>query len=97
MVPTERTVPEARIFSRSNWNSASENLFFEETKLVNAEEWLLRMDYSAIKPSKIQDRQKKLRELAKDVLIKVLPDVSEIRFSSPTTEKPTPGVEFNTP
>jgi hypothetical protein len=78
-------------------DSASENLFFEETKLVNAEEWLLRMDYSAIKPSKIQERQKKLRELAKDVLIKVLPDVSEIRFSSPTTEKPTPGVEFNTP
>ena len=32
--------------------------------------------------------------MAKDVLIKVLPDVSEIRFTAPTEEKPTPGVEF---
>ena len=71
-------------------------LFFEETKILNAEEWLLRLDYSAIKASKIQEQQQSRLEMAKKVLIKVLPDVSEIRFSSPTNMKPTPRVEFKT-
>jgi hypothetical protein len=71
-------------------------VFFEDAKLFNAEEWLLRLDYSASKPSGIQKHLKKRLELAKDVLIKVLPDVDEIRFTSPTEEKPTPGVEFKT-
>jgi len=35
--------------------------------------------------------------LVKDVLIKVLPDVSEIRFSAPTEAKPTPEAVFKTP
>jgi predicted ATP-binding protein involved in virulence len=35
--------------------------------------------------------------MAKDVLIRALPDVSDIRFTSPTNKKPTPGVEFETP
>jgi predicted ATP-binding protein involved in virulence len=78
-------------------DSASEGLFFEDTKLLNAEEWLLRLDYSASKSSRIQERQKKRLEMAKNVLINVLPDVSEIRFTSPTNQKPTPGVEFETP
>jgi len=72
-------------------------VFFEDAKLFNAEEWLLRLDYSASKPSIIQQQQKKRLELAKDVLIKVLLDVDEIRFTSPTEEKPIPGVEFLTP
>jgi predicted ATP-binding protein involved in virulence len=74
----------------------TESLFFEDTKLLNAEEWLLRLDYSAIKPSKIQMQQKKRLDMAKDVLIKVLPGVSDVRFTSPTNEKPIPGVEFET-
>jgi predicted ATP-binding protein involved in virulence len=78
-------------------DSASEGLFFEDTKLLNAEEWLLRLDYSVSKVSKIKERQKKRLEMAKNVLIKVLPDVAEIRFTSPTNDKPTPGVEFETP
>ena len=47
--------------------------------------------------SRIQDQQNKRLELAKGVLVKVLPDVSKIRFTSPTTDKPTPSVEFETP
>ena len=83
--------------NREEWDTASESLFSEDARLRNAEEWLLRLDYSASKPSIIQEQQKKRLELAKDVLIKVLPDVLEIRFTSPTEEKPTPGVEFQTP
>jgi energy-coupling factor transporter ATP-binding protein EcfA2 len=77
--------------------SMTENLSFDVTKLLNAEEWLLRLDYSASKASKIQDQQKKRLEIAKGVLIDALPDISEIRFTAPTNEKPTPGVEFKTP
>ena len=44
----------------------------------------------------IQEQQRKRLEMAKEVLIKVLPDVSEIRFSSTTEEKPNPSVEFQT-
>ena len=71
----------------------SESLFFEDARLLDAEGWLLRLDYSASKPSIIQEQQKKRLKMAKDVLIKVLPDVSEIRFSSPTEEKPTPSLD----
>ena len=78
-------------------NSVTESIFFEDTSLLNAEEWLLRLDYSALKRSKIQEQQKKRLEMAKDVLIRALPDVSDIRFTSPTNKKPTPGVEFETP
>jgi energy-coupling factor transporter ATP-binding protein EcfA2 len=78
-------------------DSVAPSVFFEDTKLLNAEEWLLRLDYSASKASKIREDQKKRLEMAKDILTKALPDVSEIRITSPTTEKPTPRVEFKTP
>ena len=67
------------------------------TTLLNAEEWLLRLDYSASKKSKIQGKQKKLLDLVIQVLIKVLPGVDEIRLTQPSEELPTPGVQFRTP
>lgn len=82
---------------REESDTESKGVFFEDAKLFNSEEWLLRLDYSASKPSIIQQQQKKRLELAKGVLIKVLPDVDEIRFTTPTEEKPIPGVEFLTP
>jgi hypothetical protein len=85
------------ILNSDKSDSMTESLFFEDTKLLNAEEWLLRLDYSASKVSRIQDQQYKRLELAKGVLVKVLPDVSEIRFTSPTNDQPTPSVEFETP
>src|SRR5262249_20242655 len=33
----------------------------------------------------------------KDVLIRILPDVTDIRFTTPTQERPNPSVEFRTP
>ncbi len=74
-----------------------EGFFLEESILRDAEEWLLQLDYSASKVSSIQGQQKKRLGLVKDVLIKILPDVSEIRFTTPTDERPTPRTEFKTP
>jgi len=83
--------------NRKESDTVSESLFFEDAKLLNAEEWLLRLDYSASKRSSIQEQQKKHLEMAKNVLIKVLPDVSEIRITSPTRKRTMPGVDFRTP
>ena len=70
-------------------DSVAESLFFEDTSLLNAEEWLLRLDYSASKVSRIQQQQAKRLEMARHVLIKALPDVSDVQITSPTNEKPT--------
>ena len=78
-------------------NAVDSSPFFEDTKLLNAEEWLLRLDYSASKASKIRERQKARLETAKAILVKVLPDVAEVRLTAPTAEKTTPAVEFKTP
>jgi AAA domain, putative AbiEii toxin, Type IV TA system/AAA domain len=83
--------------NREDSDTGLDSLFSEDSKLLNAEEWLLRLDYSASKPSIVQEQQKKRRDMATDVLIKVLPDVRKIQFSDPTERKPTPGVEFLTP
>jgi predicted ATP-binding protein involved in virulence len=72
-------------------------LFHDDVSLGDAEKWLLQFDYSASKPSKIRARLEQRLETFKQVLIDVLPDVSDIRFSVPTEERPTPAVEFKTP
>jgi predicted ATP-binding protein involved in virulence len=83
--------------NRERYDQDPEGIFFEETALLNAEEWLLQLDYSAAKTSQIQDTQRSRLELVKNILIRVLPDVSEIRFSAPDQVTPTPAVEFKTP
>jgi hypothetical protein len=69
----------------------AESLFFDDGSLRNAEEWLLQLDYSASKTSKIQPRQQRRLDMVKDILVKVLPDdVSKIKVTDPTLEKQIP-------
>ncbi len=72
----------------SDRDRSAESPFAEDNDLVNAEEWLLRLDYSAGKRSPIQDQQKSRLEMVKGILIDVLPDVSEIRFSAQLRKSP---------
>ena len=65
-------------------------LFDEHATLRNAEEWLLRLDYSSSKPSEIRAEQKARLEQVKELLISILPDVADIRFTTPTGPNPTP-------
>ena len=69
----------------------------ESVDLRDAEEWLLRLDYSASKPSEIQDQQRDRLDRVKRLLADVLPDVEEVRITQPDRAKPTPSVEFLTP
>ncbi len=73
------------------------NLFSDEIPLRNAEEWLLQLDYSASKKSPIIDTQKQRLKQVKDILINLLPDVDDIRFTQPTKKEPIPRAEFKTP
>ena len=75
-------------------------MFVEASELLNAEEWLLRLDYSASKSSdspSIRKLQKSRLDLVTKILVKILPDVEAIRFTTPTRERPDPEVEFQTP
>ncbi|HEY4148419.1 MAG TPA: AAA family ATPase, partial [Chitinophagaceae bacterium] len=74
-----------------------ETLFNDEAKLINAEEWLLQLDYAASKDSDIKSFAETKRNQVKQILIDLLPDVEEIRFSTPTKENLKSSVEFKTP
>lgn len=82
-------------------NTKDENpvasLFSEDVPLVNAEEWLLQADYAASKASTIRERAVKRRDQIKDILIKLLPDVEDIRFTQLSETQMKPGIEVQTP
>lgn len=75
------------------------SLFDENASLTNAAEWLLQADYSASKkrPKKAQGKATARLDLIRDVLIQLLPDVEDIRISTPETVAVTPFPEFKTP
>jgi hypothetical protein len=75
---------------------SSVSLFNDEAQLRDAEEWLLRIDYSASKDSPIKERQSHRLAQVKGLLTSILPDVTNIRITQPTEERPTPTVEFET-
>lgn len=78
-------------------NDPTASLFDENIALVNAEEWLLQADYAASKKSSVQKLAKEYLEKIKNVLIKLLPDVEDIRFPQLTETQMKPRVEFKTP
>ncbi len=73
------------------------SLFTDKVELRNAEEWLLRLHYSTLILSEIQDPQKARLAQVRRLLVDILPDVEEIRFTIPEAAHPTPRVEFRTP
>jgi energy-coupling factor transporter ATP-binding protein EcfA2 len=74
------------------------SLFDDDTPLINAEEWLLQLNYAAIsEESKDKGVFIKRREHVNSLLINLLPEVESIRFAEITKENPNPGVEVKTP
>ncbi len=76
---------------------ASESLFNEDANLINAEEWLLQLDYAASKDSEIKNFVIEKRERVKQILLDLLPDIHDINFTTPTIESLKSSVEFETP
>jgi predicted ATP-binding protein involved in virulence len=73
-----------------------ETLFNDDAKLINAEEWLLQLDYAASKESEVQQYAERKLAQVKAMLIELLPDVSDIRFTEPTKENLKHAVQFKT-
>jgi ABC-type multidrug transport system ATPase subunit len=85
--------------SNTGEDSPFASLFSENVALINAEEWLLQADYAAHAANSLgaQKRAKARRDEIKKVLIKILPDVVDIRFTALDKEQFKPGVEVKTP
>lgn len=75
----------------------SETLFKDDAKLINAQEWLLQLDYAASKDSKIKGFAINKRNQVKQILIDLLPDIEDIRFTEPTKWNLKSTIEFRTP
>ncbi len=90
-----RRMSETAVSGEGNGDSTA-SLFSNEVALFNAEEWLLRADYSAHFPSSIQERARQQRDRVKEILIEILPDVTDIQFLPPTEEKMLPQIRVQT-
>jgi hypothetical protein len=75
----------------------NDSLFFEDVPLRNAEEWLLQADYAASKDSLVQGGARERRDRIKKLLIDLLPDVTDLRFTAPDVNVPAARVEVKTP
>jgi predicted ATP-binding protein involved in virulence len=74
-----RTVGNSTLAINSDSVDTCVSLFDDHADLLNPEEWFLQMEYSSLK----QDEQaKKSLEQVRQVLLQVLPDVTDIRISS---------------
>ncbi|MDR3635786.1 MAG: AAA family ATPase [Isosphaeraceae bacterium] len=85
----------AASFGEQTASDAAQSLFDDDAHLIDAEEWLLQLDYST---TKLRDkRQGQWRQMVIDVLTNILPDVKDIRFDASSGIHPKPKVEFQTP
>lgn len=81
----------------SQQDGAAASLFSDTVSLLNAEEWLLQADYAALVESPSQDQARHRRDQIREMLIELLPDVSDIRFVRPTSDNWSTRVEVRTP
>ena len=71
------------------------NLIDDDVPLVNAEEWLLQADYAAHSSSR-PGAERRFEEV-RQMLVNLLPDVSDLRIDGLDEERPKPAVEALTP
>jgi predicted ATP-binding protein involved in virulence len=76
---------------------SSFTLFSDRGTLRNAEEWLLRLDYSASKASPFQERQRANIARIRSLLLAILEEIDDLRFTTPEGLNPVSHVEFHTP
>jgi len=82
----------------SDWRTGlAIGLFQDDNRLRNAESWLSGLDWAASQESPVQARQQKRLDEVKELLVKILPDVTRIRRTAPQTETDRPHFEFETP
>ncbi len=84
--------------SESQTEDTITSLFDDNATLINAEEWLLQADYAAKSLEGIErERAENRRDRIKEVLIRLLPDVEELRFTPTKTPPIRTTIEARTP
>ena len=83
----------------STFDDRVASIYTDQMNLRNPEEWLLRLDYSASKDSKIQHQQTARFNQAKELLLGVLQagEIGGIQIPPQSSVYPNPKVEFKTP
>jgi predicted ATP-binding protein involved in virulence len=80
-----------------NWSDNSASLFSDDATLISADKWLKEKDYAESKAKKDEKGYfTKQFSTVKDILINILPDVTDIRIKEPTKEDSSLPVEFLT-
>jgi len=82
--------------SENEEESFCATLFDDDALLINAEEWLLRADYAASKPSSIKKWAVMRRDKVVEILKTILPDVDKIEFGEFKENLKNPTVKFHT-
>ncbi len=74
------------------------SMFDDNAMLINAEEWLLQADYAAKSLEGLEQKSAEMRrDRIKEVLIRLLPDVSDLRFAPTNTAPIRTTVQAQTP
>jgi energy-coupling factor transporter ATP-binding protein EcfA2 len=76
-------------------SDSAASLFDDDADLTNAEEWLLRLDYSSIRHPKPAGVRSRFNQVA-SALVRLLPGVTAIRLSEPKPPSLLPDIEFQT-
>lgn len=79
------------------WSHGTESLFYDDIDLLDPEGWLLKADYTAQRSTRIKKRAEAQVDKIKEILIRLLPDISDIRISNPRTTADEPRAEAKTP
>lgn len=87
----------ATALSTSAQSDANTSLFSDDVPLLNAEEWMLRADYAASKSEKLHTYLRERRDQVREALLRLLPNIKDIRVTEPNKEQPVPAVKFMTP
>jgi predicted ATP-binding protein involved in virulence len=72
-------------------------LISDTAELRNPEEWLLQLDYAVAKSGQNNPEQVRQLQTAKDLLLRILPEVEDIRLTSSAGVNPKGRAEFKTP
>lgn len=78
-------------------DSGCSTLFDEPSQLRSTEDWLIQLDYTSSKNWNVSATAARRRDLAKELLIGVLPDVTDIQFIPGEGMYPRASVVFQTP
>ncbi len=73
------------------------SLFFDNADLRNPEEWLLQLEYAAMKRSANRDQQRARFAQVKELLLSILPEIDDIHLISSGGTNPKARAEFKTP